>query len=114
MLKWKDNKSVVMASTCYGGLPTKMVKRWDKKQNKHIDVQIPNMVSKYNEKMGGVDHFDQMMEYYRTWVKTKKWPLKVNLHLLDLAITNSWFEYLKDCELNKIRKKQLWIYFNSG
>lgn len=27
MLKWKDNKSVVMASTCYGDLPTKMVKR---------------------------------------------------------------------------------------
>lgn len=36
MLEWKDNKSVVMASTCYGGLLTKMVKRWDKKQYKYI------------------------------------------------------------------------------
>jgi hypothetical protein len=65
MLKWKDNKSVVTTSTCYGGLPTSTVTRWEKKQNKYIDVQIPNMISNYNEKMGGVDYFDQMLEYYR-------------------------------------------------
>ncbi|KAL4113766.1 hypothetical protein QTP88_017339 [Uroleucon formosanum] len=79
-LKWKDNKSVVTTSTCYGGLPTTTVSRWDKTEKKYIDVQIPNMISKYNEKMGGVDHFDQMIEYYRTWLKTRKWPLKVILH----------------------------------
>jgi hypothetical protein len=107
LLKWKDNKSVVTTSTCYGGLPTSLVSRWDKKQNKYIDVQIPNMISKYNEKMGGVDHFDQMMEYYRTWLKTKKWPLKVILHLLDLTVTNSWFEYLQDCKINKVPKKKI-------
>jgi len=76
MLKWKENKSVVTTSTCYGGSPTTTVSRWDKKQKKYIDVQIPN-ISKYNEKMGGVDHFDPMMEYYRTWLKTRKWPLKL-------------------------------------
>jgi len=107
MLKWKDNKSVVTTSTCYGGLPTTTVSRWDKTQKKYIDVKIPNMISKYNEKMGGVDHFDQMMEYYRTWLKTRKWPLKVILHLLDLSVTNSWFEYLEDCKINKLPKKKI-------
>ncbi|KAE9543640.1 hypothetical protein AGLY_002036 [Aphis glycines] len=96
LLKWKDNKSVVTTSTCYGGLPTSSVSRWDKKQNKYIDVQIPNMISKYNEKMGGVDHFDQMMEYYRTWLKKKKWPLKNILHLLDLTVTNIPKKKIKD------------------
>jgi len=57
-MKKKNELSVVTTSTCYGGLPTKTVSRWDKKQKKYIDVQIPNMISKYNEKMGGVDHFD--------------------------------------------------------
>ncbi|XP_025195101.1 piggyBac transposable element-derived protein 3-like [Melanaphis sacchari] len=93
MLKWKDNKSVVTTSLCYGGLPTTTVSRWDKTQKKYIDVQIPNMISKYNEKMGGVDHFDQMMEYYRTWLKTRKWPLKFILHLLDLSVTNNLLQF---------------------
>lgn len=35
-----------MVLTCYGGLPKKIIKGWDKKQNKHIDVHIQNMVSK--------------------------------------------------------------------
>lgn len=58
MLKQENNKSAVITSKCFGGLSTKMVKSLDKKQNKYIDVQVPNMMSKYNEKMGGVAHFD--------------------------------------------------------
>lgn len=47
--------------------------------------------------MGGVDICDQQMEYYRTWIKTKKWTLKVILHFLDLATVNAWMEYRQDC-----------------
>jgi len=47
------------------------------------------------------------MEYYRTWLKTKKWPIKVILHLLDLTVTHSWFEYLQDCKTNKVPKKNI-------
>lgn len=36
--------------------------------------------------MGGVDVCDQQLEAYRTWIKTKKWTLKVALHFIDLSI----------------------------
>ncbi|KAG8289935.1 hypothetical protein J6590_094162 [Homalodisca vitripennis] len=55
--------------------------------------------------MGGVDVLDQMMEYWRSWLRTKKWPLKVIIHFFDLAIVNSWFEYRLACELSNIKKK---------
>lgn len=55
--------------------------------------------------MGGVDLVDQMMEYFRSWIRTKKWPVKVILHFFDLSIVNSWFEYRLDCDLKQIRKK---------
>ncbi|GBP89921.1 PiggyBac transposable element-derived protein 2 [Eumeta japonica] len=50
--------------------------------------------------MGGVDVLDQQMEYYRTFIKTKKWTLKVLIHFLDLALVNSWRLYNNDCVAN--------------
>lgn len=41
------------------------------------------------------------MEYYRTYIKTKKWTLKILIHFLDLAIVNAWRAYKIDCEANK-------------
>lgn len=55
--------------------------------------------------MGGVDVFDQMMEYYRSWIRTKKWPLKVILLFFDLSIVNSWFEYKLAYQLQKVKNK---------
>ena len=57
--------------------------------------------------MGGVDVCDQQIECYRTWVKTKKWTLKVALHFIDLSIVNSWMEYLEDAEKMRLPKKEI-------
>lgn len=38
--KWKDNKSVLMASTVFGQEPTHLVKRWDKASASRVEVQI--------------------------------------------------------------------------
>lgn len=43
-----------------------------------------------------MDAYDQLMECYRTWVKTRKWTLKFALHFIDLTVVNSWLEY-KEC-----------------
>lgn len=82
LVMWKDNKAILMGSTTSGAEPITDVKRWDKKQKKYVDVRCPSVVKKYNSNMGGVDVLDQMMEYYRSFICTKKWPLKVILHFL--------------------------------
>lgn len=105
LLMWKDSKAIVMGSTSTGSVPVATVKRWNKQTKTYIDVKCPAIVKKYNECMGGVDVLDQMMEYWRSWLRTKKWPLKVIIHFFDLAIVNSWFEYRLACELSNIKKK---------
>lgn len=105
VLKWKHNKAVLMASSAFGSEPLTTVSRWEKKTKSYIDVSYPAVVKNYNSHMGGVDICDQMMESYRTWTKTRKWTLKVVLHLFDLSIINSWMEYRKDCKANKMKAK---------
>lgn len=67
LVEWQDTKKVLMASTCFGGTPTVNVKRWSQKDNQFIDVPCPPVVRNYNQCMGGVDVFNQLMEYYRTF-----------------------------------------------
>ena len=87
--KWK---CVTLVSTQYGKEPVAAVQRWCKKKREFVMVSTPAVVQRYNSYMGCVDIVDQMLEYYRTFFKTKKWTLKTSLHFLDLAVVNSWFE----------------------
>ena len=94
-----------MASNCCGVVPEEKVKRWGKTEREFINVDCPSAIKRYNQCMGGVDVCDQQMECYRTWFKTRKWTWKVILHFVDLAVCNSWFEYIRDAEANKVPKK---------
>lgn len=106
-VKWKDNKSVTLVSSKFGALPTVEVKRWDKKEKQRKEIPCPSIVWNYNQKMGGVDILDQMLEYYRTFIRTRKWTLKCILHFLDLGVTNSWMEYRNDCLRAKLPKNKI-------
>lgn len=59
---------------------------------------MPELIHYYNTNMSGVDKLDQMISYYRTFIKSKKWTLRMICHGLDLAIVNSWLEYKIDAE----------------
>lgn len=37
-----------------------------------------------------------MLSYYRVFIKSKKWTLRMMMHAVDLAVTNSWLEYRGD------------------
>lgn len=97
IVKWKDNKSVLMISNCTGADDTIQIKRWDKIRKGYVDVPCPKIISNYNKNMGGVDVLDQQMEYYRAFIKTRKWTLKVIIHFVDLAVVNAWRQYKNDC-----------------
>ncbi|XP_049880345.1 piggyBac transposable element-derived protein 3-like [Pectinophora gossypiella] len=105
IVKWKDNKSVLMASNCTGVGEATLVKRWDKNTKTYVNISAPKVIEVYNQKMGGVDVLDQQIEYYRTFIKTRKWTLKVLVHFIDLACVNAWRLYKNDCTANGYRRK---------
>ncbi|CAH2010736.1 unnamed protein product [Acanthoscelides obtectus] len=107
ILKWMDNRSVTMASSSTGSAPQTDVRRWDKKNSKYILVPCPNSVTSYNRSMGGVDLCDRLISYYRICMRTKKWPVRVFWHFIDLSITNSCIEYRQDCNARGDRKSSI-------
>lgn len=48
IVKWKDNKSVLMASNCTGSSTSSVVKRWDKRPKTYVDVSAPKVIERYN------------------------------------------------------------------
>ena len=73
VVKWKDNRPVMVASNKYKKHPLQKASRWDKTQKKHITVDMPDSISIYNKYMGGVDLFDQSVSSYRIRIRSKKW-----------------------------------------
>lgn len=106
LVKWKENKSVLIASNCTGSDSTEVIKRWDKKMHSYINVTAPKVIQNYNKYMGGVDVLDQQIEYYRTFIKTRKWTLKVLIHFMDLALVNTWRAYKINCTSNQFPRKK--------
>ena len=56
-------------------------------------IDRPYSIAVYNNYMGGVDKIDYLISLYRIKAKTKKWPVRMLFHFLDLAVANSWMEY---------------------
>lgn len=105
--RWFDNKVVNMASNFVGIGVEDRAQRWDKKSQKDITVKRPEVVRLYNECMGGVDLLDQMIQYYRISIRTRKWTIRVIMHFVDLAITAAWIQYRNDCKANMIPKNKI-------
>lgn len=105
IVKWRDNKSVLLASNCAAADEQSDLKTWHKKQKGYINIAAPKIVRNYNQHIGGVNVLHQQMEYYRAFIKTKKWTLKVLIHFLDLSVVNAWRLYRNDCLANKLSRK---------
>lgn len=61
LVKWFDNRSVMLASNFVGVGDEDEVEKWDKKQRQFVKVKHPEVVKKYNKGMGGVDKLDQLI-----------------------------------------------------
>ncbi|KAI4479444.1 hypothetical protein M0802_014391 [Mischocyttarus mexicanus] len=64
-VKLCDNKAFHLISTFCKVEPVDIVKRWDKKINRMIDTQRPNIVKTYNQHMGGIDLADSLIALYQ-------------------------------------------------
>jgi len=104
-VKWYDNKSVNICSNFIASSIPDTVQRWNKKEKKYVGVERPEVIKLYNQSMGGVDKYDQLISYYRIFLKSKKWTLRMIFHAVDMAVTNSWLEYYLDCKNPNIPNK---------
>lgn len=62
VVKWMDNKSVLMISNCTSADSTVNVKRWDKKRKAYIDIIMQKITDNCNKNMGRVDVLHQSMQ----------------------------------------------------
>lgn len=62
-VRWKDNKVVTVASTCFGVQPIRSVERFSKKESKTVPVPRPYLISQYNKSMGGTDQMDNNISW---------------------------------------------------
>jgi hypothetical protein len=93
LVKWYDNKEVVVGTNHYSVEPTDVVRRWDKTRKQYVNIHIPAVIKAYNRGMGGVDRCDQLLSFYRMKTKAKKWYKRVLYHFMDLALINSFILY---------------------
>lgn len=96
VVKWQDNKSVLMISSNEAQHPITEVKRWSKTGKRFVSVPQPQLIKSYNCHMGGVDLADRMLSYCPSRQRTRKWTQRVINHFLDLSITNSWLAFRED------------------
>lgn len=82
-----DSKAVSMLSTTYGTEPKVSMNRCvDKKRS---NLSFPNMFSKYNKNMGGVDLHDQHCNATYPSVRGKKWTWCLFLRIIQASIVNA-------------------------
>lgn len=96
VVKWFDNKPVLLISRKEGVEPIDKCRRWCRIRRIFIDVDRPLVVQKYNSQMGGVDFLDRLISYYRISARTRKWTVRVIMHFFDFAISAGWIEYRRD------------------
>ncbi|XP_050511228.1 piggyBac transposable element-derived protein 3-like [Diabrotica virgifera virgifera] len=111
VVKWFDNRAVILMSNREGSQPVDKCRRWCKIQKRFIEVNRPLAVKVYNANMGGIDFLDRMISYYRISARTRKWTVRVIMHLFDFAISASWIEYRRDQRLLGTHKKDIMDLF---
>lgn len=107
MTKWFDNKAVHLASNFMGLGAVDNCRRWNKPTKEYVNVSRPEVVEKHNLNMGGVDKLDCMISLYRTFIRSRKWTLRMFTHAIDLACANAWFEYRQKASEMGIPSKEI-------
>ena len=65
VMKWCDDKELIVASNHYSAEPTFPVRRWDKRKKSYVNIDLPALIRAYDKGMGGADQCTQLLDYYR-------------------------------------------------
>ena len=80
---WKDTKEVSFISNVHSSRGQDTVSR-KKKDGSVSKIPAPPVVKDYNANMGAIDKNDQLKKSYAIDRKSKRWWIRIFLHLLDI------------------------------
>lgn len=89
-VSWMDNKEVMLLSSFVGAEPHHKVRRYNRREKKHEELDCPNIIVDYNRYMGGFDSLDANLGRYKIKLKSRKFYLRIFYHILDLCVINAW------------------------
>ena len=95
--RWKDGKVVTMVSTEAGIEPMGTLRRYDHQEKNKINVKCPDVIKKYDGRMGGIDKNNMLRQLYKTPFRSKRWYLRIFGYAIDVSICNAWLLYNRDC-----------------
>ncbi|KAK7135513.1 hypothetical protein R3I94_014246 [Phoxinus phoxinus] len=104
IVKWYDNKAVLLASSFIGPEPVERCRRWSKEKKEYVEVDRPHIVKVYNHNMGGVDLADMFAALYRIDIRSRRWYLRILYYLIDLSLANGWLLYRR--HLTQMQEKK--------
>ena len=95
---WKGTRLVPMITTSYEPIQENIIHRQRRRVAgrmifEEVEMQRPTVIGHYNQHMGGVDLFDQLVQYYPFTRTTKRWTHKFLKYILQLAIQNAYILY---------------------
>lgn len=105
ILKWYDNKPVLLSSTYVSDEPVSEISRYSNEKKQRVSIPCPKIVKDYNQHMGGVDLADMLIALYRTGLKSRKWYMNIFSQLIDICVNNAWLMSRRDHQLLKINEK---------
>ena len=86
---WQDTRPVVVLSSHNSPGKTAEIRR-KKKDGAVISIPCPSVIIDYNKYMGGIDHNDQLRQYYHVRQKCRKYYKYIFWFLFDVSLTNSF------------------------
>ena len=89
MTVWQDTKVVSALATKFQPLAITQVERKQQNREKRL-VNCPQLIAKYNQKMGGVDRNDQLRQYYFLNSRGYKAYMYILYFVTDVVITNTY------------------------
>ena len=98
VVRWEDNKVVTMVSSDSGIDPIGTVKRYGRAEKRRIDVACPDVIKKYNGRMGGIDKGDMLTHLYETPFRARRWYMRIFGYAIDVSMCYAWLLYTRDCK----------------
>ena len=111
--QWWDNKPVTLLSTFVSASPEGNVKRYDRANQKYLNITSPACIAVYNKHMGYVDEINSYLGRFRVTTHCRaRAYFKIFLNFVNIVATNCWIQYTRDCKKHQISKKERFPLYN--